>query len=195
MKKSVLMISMFLVLGLLFVGCGASSTATTRVAADTRADLSGRWNDTDSRLVAEQMVSDLLASGWLPNFVDENGSKPRVIVGKVRLKDSMEHIKTSGFIKDIERELVNSGKVSFVASAGERDIVRDERMDQQSFASEESAKRLANEAAADFMLGGSITMYVDAVDGTQTRFYQIDLELINVNPMKRPGWAAKRLKR
>ncbi len=195
MKKSVLMISMFLVLGLLFVGCGASSTATTRVAADTQTDLSGRWNDTDSRLVAEQMVSDLLASGWLPNFVDENGSKPRVIVGKVRLKDSMEHIKTSGFIKDIERELVNSGKVSFVASAGERDIVRDERMDQQSFASEESAKRLANEAAADFMLGGSITMYVDAVDGTQAKFYQIDLELINIESNEKAWLGSKEIKK
>jgi len=195
MNGKTIVISMLLAFSLIAAGCGASSTATTRVAADTQTDLSGRWNDTDSRLVAEQMVSDLLSAGWLPNFVDENGAKPRVIVGKVRLKDSMEHIKTSGFIKDIERELVNSGRVSFVASASERDIVRDERMDQQSFASEESAKRLANEAAADYMLSGSITMYVDAVGGKQAKFYQIDMELINIESNEKVWLGSKEIKK
>jgi hypothetical protein len=40
-------------------GCGAE-TRVTRVDAGVVTDLSGRWNDTDSRMVAESMVKDAL---------------------------------------------------------------------------------------------------------------------------------------
>lgn len=194
MRKYVITFILSALLLVSLTGCGAT-TSTARVASDTQTDLSGRWNDTDSKLVAEAMISDLLNGGWITRFVDENDTKPRVVVGKVRLKDSMEHIKTSGFTNDIERELVNSGRVSFVANSEDRENVRDERMDQQSYSSEETAKRLANEAAADFMLNGSITMYVDAVDGTQAKFYQIDMELINIETNEKVWLGSKEIKK
>ena len=46
---------------LLVVGCG---TKVTRIDADETVDLSGAWNDTDSRLVAEEMIADALAHPW-----------------------------------------------------------------------------------------------------------------------------------
>ena len=44
---------------IVFSGC-SSSKQVTRVAADTTIDLSGRWNDTDSRMVAEGIIGDCL---------------------------------------------------------------------------------------------------------------------------------------
>jgi hypothetical protein len=81
---------------------------------------------------------------------------------------------------DFERELINSGQVKFVASRMQRDEVRDERMDQQTYASEETAKRMAQETGADFMLQGSIKSINDRIEGEEIRFYQTDLELINI---------------
>ncbi len=185
------------VLGALLVvlsGCGPSK-AVTRMSADTQTDLSGRWNDTDSKLVAEGMISDVISRSWREDFIAENGKKPRLIVGTVRLKDATEHIRTNGFIKDMERELINSGKIKFVASSQERKEVRSERLDQQSHASEETAKRLANEKAADFMLKGSITMYVDAVDNQKVKFYQIDLELIDLESNEKVWMGTKKIKK
>lgn len=169
-----------LILTLAFVaGCG-SSVSVQRTAADTQTDLSGYWNDTDSRLVAEEMVRDMTSRPWLSNFISENGVAPKVIVGRIRLRDASEHIRTNAFVKDIERELINSGKVQFVASSEEREEIRDERMDQQQYASEETAKRVAQEHAADYMLQGYITMFVDQAGGEQAKYYQVDLELIDV---------------
>lgn len=175
-------------------GCGGSKSVT-RMAADTQTDLSGRWNDTDSKLVAGSMINDVLSRAWRDNFIAETGNKPRLIVGTVRLKDATEHIKTNGFIKDMERELINSGMVRFVASSEERKEIRSERLDQQSHASMETAKRLANEKAADFMLKGSITMYVDAVDGEQIKFYQTDLELIDLESNEKVWMGSKKIKK
>jgi hypothetical protein len=174
--------------------CATSSRTVQRTSADTTTDLSGRWNDTDSRLVAEEMIGDLMNSAWLSNFSQEEGREPVVIVGRVRNLSS-EHIDTTPFIKDIERELVNSGRVTFVASADERAAVRDERMDQQTEASPETIKRLGEETGADFMLRGSITSQTDAVEGQRAVLYQVDLELINIETNEKAWINTKKIKK
>jgi len=178
---------------LLISGCGPSREVS-RIAADEQTDLSGRWNDTDSRLVAEQMVSSLTSRPWLTDYVAANNKKPTIIVGTIRNLSS-EHIQTDIFVKDIERELVNSGKVTFVASKQEREEVREERLDQQVQATEESAKKLAAELGADFMLKGSIKDQVDRVDGIETKFYQVDMELINVETNEKAWIDTKKIKK
>lgn len=185
----------FILLISLFVtfGCG-QSTKVTRIATDQVVDLSGRWNDTDSRLTAEQMINGLLDRPWDDEFQAQNGRKPAVIVGTIRNLSS-EHIETEIFIKDIERELVNSGRVKFVASKEERKEIRDERLDQQSYATEETAKSIANETGADFMLKGSIKSQTDAVDGQQVKFYQVDLELINLENNEKVWIDSKKIKK
>jgi penicillin-binding protein activator len=158
---------------------GCASTKVTRTSSDEVIDLSGRWNDTDSRLTAEAIVSDCLSRPWIDDSIAENGEKPVVIVGTVRNKSS-EHIEVLTFVKDIERELINSGRVRFVASKVEREEVREERDDQQSNSTEETANALAAETGADFMLQGVITSITDAVEGKKAIKYQVSMELINL---------------
>jgi uncharacterized protein (TIGR02722 family) len=162
---------------LLIVGC-SSTKQVKRIAVDENIDLSGRWNDVDSRLVSEEMVKDVVAQNWLMNFVSEKSIKPVVTVGTIRNLTS-EHIQTETFIKDIQRELINSGKVRFVAGKDERAEIRQERLEQQSYASEETVKRLAEEIGADFVLQGSIKSITDAANGQRVVFYQVNLQLVN----------------
>jgi PBP1b-binding outer membrane lipoprotein LpoB len=98
---------------LLVAGCG---TKVTRIDVDETVDLSGAWNDTDSRLVAEEMIADALSHPWTSNFAGQRGRAPAVIVGTVR-NFSHEHINMNTFVADMERALVNSGRVEFVAPA------------------------------------------------------------------------------
>ena len=68
----------------------------------------------------------------------------------------------------------------FVASSSERGEIRTERQEQQEWASEDTAKRLANEYGADFMLIGSIKTNVDSIQGKKTRTYYVYAELIDI---------------
>ncbi len=174
-------------------GCGPSKTVT-RVEPDTMVDLSGDWNDTDSRLVAEEMISDVLLHPWLGEFKDENKRTPDVIVGTVKNRTA-EHIATVAFIKNLERELINSGRVGFVASKEERQEVREERGDQQEFASDESLKKFQQEAGADFMLRGDITSIIDQEGGERVKYYQVNLELINIETNRKVWIGEKRIKK
>lgn len=165
-----------LALAALLAGCAS----VNRVDPNTVTDLSGNWNDTDSRLVAEQMITDCLSRPWLQQAKAAKGGKlPVVIVGTIKNR-SNEHIAVTTFTKDLERELINDGSVSFVASKEERTDVRDEREDQQQNSSAETMARMRNETGADFMLIGNIDEIEDSKGGTDAKTYQVNLELVNM---------------
>lgn len=176
------------------LGLSACKKQVTRVAADEVTDLSGQWNDTDSRLVSREMVEDVLSQRWLTRYRNQNNKAPTVIVGRIR-NLSHEHINTRTFIADIERALINSGEVDFVASADERGDVRKERMDQDLNASAETRKAAGQETGADYMLKGSINSIVDAIEGEQARFYQVDLNLIDLESNRKVWVGQKKIKK
>ncbi len=184
----------FVILILFAAAMTGCATKVNRVAVDEVIDLSGRWNDTDSRLVAEQMIQEVFAHSWADDYFARAGKKPVVIVGTIRNMSS-EHLETGVFAKDIERELVNSGKVKFVANAYERTEIRQERLEQQQFATEETAKRLAAETGADYMLKGSIKTQMDTEGRKQVKFYQTDLELIHIESNEKVWIGTKKIKK
>ncbi len=184
-----------MLLGLFLLnGCGGSGKTVTRVEADSTIDLSGDWNDTDSRLVAQEMIKDVLDRPWLTNYQTSKGKEPDVIVGTVRNRTS-EHIQTITFIKNLERELLNSGKISFVANKEERQEIRDERADQQENASPESMKKFQQETGADFMLRGDIASIIDQEGGDKVKYYQVNLELVNIETNKKVWSGEKKIKK
>ena len=168
------------VLLLVLTGCESTrSVSVDRIDASTAIDLSGYWNDTDIRIVAETLVKDCVNAPAIENYIRNNRMLPVVIVGSFK-NDTDEHIDTSIIVKKFETALINSGKVDFVASSSERQEIREERLEQQEWASEETAKRLANEYGADFMLIGSVKTSVDMVDNKTVRTYFVYSELIDI---------------
>lgn len=164
---------------ILFVAIIASSCShkVERVSPDEAIDLSGRWNDTDSKMVAEAMVDQILSGAWIDNFAKANdGAKPVVVVGLVSNK-SHEHINSTTFIKDVERSFINSGRVRLVQAADKREQLRSERAAQQEFASSATAKKWGKELGADFMLNGDINSIVDTYKKERVNYYQTNLEL------------------
>ncbi len=175
------------------VGC-ATGPQVARVEAGTVTDISGRWNDTDSRLVAEEMVKDALGRPWLEKFTKGSGKPPTVIVGTV-VNRSTEHINVQTFIKDLERELINSGQVEFVAAKGEREEIREERKEQALHSTEETQKGPGKETGADYMLKGVLNSIPDEAGGIKAIFYQVDLELFDMANNKKVWGGQKKIKK
>ena len=178
--------------GLILAGC--ASVTVDRMDVDEAVDLSGRWNDTDSRLVSEEMISDVLSRPWIDRYRAGKSKDPVVIVGSVRNR-SDEHINTQTFVKDLERALINAGEVEFVASSGQRGEVREERKDQAANASEATAKAEGEELGADFMLQGSINTISDRVEGKEVKYYQVNLELIDIQSQRKAWIGEKKIKK
>jgi penicillin-binding protein activator len=169
----------WLVLGILILTLTACSTTATRVPVEAPADLGGRWNDTDSRLTADALIKDALDHPWSQRFTKVAGRKPVVVVGTV-LNRTHEHFDTQTFVKDLERALAQSRQVQLVADAGQRQDLRQERLDQAQHARADAVKPTGQESGADFMLQGTINSLVDELDSTRAVFYQVDLELLDI---------------
>jgi len=175
------------------VGCGAE-TKVTRVDAGVVTDLSGRWNDTDSRMVAESMVKEALEYPWLSNFSQTKRRQPVVVVGTV-LNNSHEHINVQTFVTDLERELTNSQKITFVAGKSEREEVRTERKEQAMYAKEDTQKAPGKEIGADYMMKGTIATILDEADGTKAMFYQVDLQMVDLESNAKVWFGQKKIKK
>lgn len=168
---------LLLVLGTTVFSC---SRKVTRVDIDEQIDLSGKWNDTDSKLTSEKLTKQMTSEQWLADFLQAHeGNKPVMIVGFVKNK-SHEHIEAETFIKDIERNLILDQKVRIVQGGEKREQLRLERADQQDNSSVSTMKKWGLEVGADFMLQGDINSIVDQIDKKRVVLYQINLELTNI---------------
>lgn len=163
---------------LVTTACAVRSVQRIDTASTT--DLSGRWNDADSRMVADALIDQSLGDSWLRQYARaNNGEAPPIIVGEFRNR-TYEHIPIGTFVRDLENALVSSSDVRVVASRQERVEVREERVDQQQNAAPETRARLARELGARYMLQGDVQAIEDREGRNRVRFYQIDATLIDL---------------
>jgi uncharacterized protein (TIGR02722 family) len=182
--------------GILLVSLiGCSTTKVERVDVDKKIDLSGNWNDYDATITSQEMIQDCLDKPWLHEFVKNNGRNPTIIVGHVANR-TYEHINTQVVTKNVEQELLNSGKVVFVASSEERQDIRAEREDQkQGFTDPATIAQVGKERGADYMMIGSVNSIKDEVKGKAAIYYQVNLELIDLSTNTKVWLGQKEIKK
>lgn len=188
LKPAILFIA---ILGLGITGC--ESTKVSRVDASEEVALTDKWNATDSRLVSEEMIDDMLSFPWIERWTQANADRarqPTVLVMGIRNK-SHEHISVDTFVNDLRRAMIRSGKVDFVAGGGTRDALREERKEQEFNATAATAAKLAAEHGANFALTGSINSFVDQLDGKRVTSYQVDLTLTDIQT-NREVWSGQK---
>ena len=161
---------------LIFASC---SHKVTRIEPSETPDINGSWNNTDSRITAEEMINQSLTGTWLTDHLQAKGKKPVVIVGMVTNK-SHEHIEAETFMNDLERSFLSTQKVGLVQSGKKREELRGEKADQQTNSSVSTMKKFGLENGADYILQGSINSIVDSYKRKKTVTYQINLELTNI---------------
>ena len=193
-SKSIL--ATVLVLGtVVFVnGCG-KNVEVARLDSGKEIALTDKWNDEDSRLVAEEMINDMLSYPWISQFNQRfPGKEPLVTVQRVRNK-SHEHIAVDTFVNDIKRAVIRSGKAGFIATLEERQDTRAELADQDMNASADTRMEMGEEDGANFALSGTINSIVDQLDNQRVTYYQVDLKLINLQTAREVWNGSKKIKK
>ena len=191
MKKGLALVALSIIGVFTIVSC---SRRVTRIATNEQIDISGRWNDTDARLSAEALSSQIVMGDWINEYQAQTGKKPTVIVGLVRNK-SHEHIDAELFTVEVEKALVKYQKAKVVQGGEMRNELRAERADQQTNSSVSTMKKFGLELGADFMLQGTINSVVDALKKQKVVYYQVDLMLTNIQTNEKVWYGDKKIKK
>jgi uncharacterized protein (TIGR02722 family) len=186
------LLSLFLAFSLVFSAC--QTRKVSRIDPSAQIDLSGRWNDTDSRKVADQMIFDLFQSQKFKDYAQQLGRKPVIVVGLIRNKTS-EHIDADNYVKKFEAVIHNSNIADIVESDEFRDKLRVERSQQQDFADVATAKQFGKELGADVMLFGEMTSEVDSYNKKSVVNYVTTLFLTDVETSKRIWYGQNEIKK
>jgi penicillin-binding protein activator len=177
---------------LFFISC--QTRTVTRINPDAQIDLSGRWNDSDSRAVADQMVQQLLSSEKFKEYTKENEKKPSIIVGLIKNKTS-EHIDAANYVKKFEMAIYNSNVAELVESEEFRDKLRLERAQQQDFAEPSTVSKWGKEIGADLMLFGEMTSETDTYNNKRVVNYITTLFLTDIETNKRVWYGQQEIKK
>ena len=176
---------------LLLTSC---SRSVTRIEPSQAMDLSGRWNDTDSRMIADKMIANLLSSEKYKEYAKQLGKKPTMIVGIVRNKTS-EHIDADNYIKKLELSIFNSGVAELVESDSFRDKLREERVQQADFADPATMAKWGMEAGANLMLFVEMTSETDVYQKRRVVNYVTTLFLTDMETNKRVWYGQEEIKK
>ena len=82
-----------------------------------------------------------------------------------------------------------------VQAGAMREEIRAERADQQNYSSASSMKSFGLEQGADFMLQGTINSIVDQYKKDKAIYYQVDLELTNLETNEKVWIGDKKIKK
>lgn len=172
----------------------ACQRSITRISPETQIDLSGRWNDSDSRMVAEKMINELFSSERFKEYAAEKGEKPTLVVGLIKNKTS-EHVDAANYIKKFELAIFNANVASLVESDEFRDKLRQERAEQQDFADPATMAKWGKEIGADLMLFGEMTSETDTYNKKRVVNYITTLFLTDIETNKRVWYGQHEIKK
>ena len=171
MKKSVF--------AFFFVLCVMAGAFAKQVKRGGAGDLTPYLNETDCRVISKDIVDQVLKNPRIERFEDKNGRPPVVTIGKIK-DETGEFFDTQIIANSLKTAVLNSGVLEFMANSDVRNQMRDEVISQQDHSSEDLAKALDEEDAADYMLTGSVKLMVQNNGKKQERTYIVNIELADL---------------
>lgn len=176
-------------------GCSSGNWNVRRTDPTASTEVDYRFNDEDARQILAAMTADALSRPWVDRFRGQYGRDPIIYLGTIK-NNTQDYINTALYTDNVQRELLNSGRVRVKAERDARQELRDERLDTK-YNDPETVKAVAKELNSDFALVGSINDNKQrSVDGrTVVNYYQATMELINVETAEKVWIQTKELKK
>lgn len=159
---------------LIMSGCGwfKAKAGQNPQPLQTSVSVGNLWSIEDNRTVAALFINEALNAGWFQNFSEQYQRKPVLMVRSV-VNMTTEPLPVDGFVKDLSRELLKSGKVRLVTVR--EDQTEDGNMD------------VAGGSGAEFAFKGLIELTGNTDKGARSKLYRAELILVELKTGE-PVW-------
>ena len=172
-KQSIIAFNIIISIMIFIIGCSPTSKTEKDQIIPAKIIV---WDEIDSEIIADSLISISLQSDWNKNFSKKR--KPIIVVGKI-VSTSDEIIDVSLLAKDIERSLINSGKVTFIADKQKREDIRNDRKNKDDFTDEKKFIKYLKSLKSDFFISGNFNSIVDSTSIPVEKRYTLNAEIIS----------------
>lgn len=163
-----------------------SSVFSAKVKRGGDSNMTRYLNESDARIVCKDIVEQVITSPRISKFEEKNGRPAVVTIGKIK-DETGEFFDTQVISNSLKTAILNSGVLEFMANKDIRSSLRNEVVSQMDHASEDKAKALDEEDAADYMLVGSIKLMIQQDEKKQERTYIVNIELADLQSHRTVG--------
>lgn len=127
------------------------------------------WTAADFRSAAQALVEQLLTGTWLADFNAIHNRKPVLMIRSVQ-NISDDHIPAENLGRELSRELLRSGRVSFVA-------LREDRPQNPEL---DPAQTMVEATGADFAIKGVISPTGAQGENLRSKLYLVEVSLVDL---------------
>ncbi len=138
--------------------------------------LDDKFNETDMRMIADQMVQSMVGSA-----VVQEAKRPPVVLITLCKNRTDEHIDMTSMTDKIRTAVLKSGRFRFTAKEN-RNELQDEMAYQNAsgFVDPATARQQGKQVGADYFLTGEISDRVQEVGDKKYVYYKATFNLVNI---------------
>jgi uncharacterized protein (TIGR02722 family) len=165
-------------LALAALGLGCSGPVTSYGNAQATETVNADFGSTDLQMIADKMVSSLMASNRLQPDPADPGNPPLVSVTRLR-NETSEHIDTKSITDKIRTALIKSGKVRFSGLEMQGELADQYKL-QGIMADSATQKAAGKQIGSKYILNGSISSIVKQTGSKKDVYYKITLQATDI---------------
>lgn len=175
MKTRFSLVLLIIIISLL-AGCGP----TIRYEIKDEETVTGSdWSAKDLKDVSEYMTASINKSVYIMNL-QKNSEKPRWMLAKDLKNETDEHVNTRTIMEKIRTRLINEGVANFVDDQAIEDILNQLKLQQSGLFDNKTAAQVGKLVGAKLILRGTISSIRKKSDRQDIIYYNITLQLVNI---------------
>ncbi len=156
---------------------GCAATIKTSIP-DSETVTGSDWSAKDLKDVSEYMVGSIGSAAFISKAGPADAQ--RWMLARDLKNDTDEHVNTRTIMEKIRTRLINSGKAVFVDDQAISDILNELKLQHSGLYDNASAARVGKLVGAKKLLRGTISSIRKRSDRTDIIYYNITLQIVNI---------------
>jgi len=175
MKARLNLVLLVLIISLL-AGCGPTISHEIR---DEETVTGSDWSAKDLKDVGEYMTASVKQSAFISSQ-QYKSERPRWMMAKDLKNETDEHVNTRTIMEKIRTKLINEGFATFVDDQAIEDILNQLQLQQSGLFDDKTVTKIGKLVGARLILRGTISSIRKRTDRRDIIYYNITLQLVNI---------------
>jgi uncharacterized protein (TIGR02722 family) len=172
----------YLVVGLILVGCGSfkAERVDSKTSDEKALKITDQWIQADTEQVIKDVMKEMKEHNGLRRFMTENGKQPKLFIGEVQNLSSESYFPINDVNDELLNEISKAGDFVLIDAAAREAILKEITYQNDGMVDPKTAKKVGKQTGADLMIFGNVYMKPESRDGKTIKQYALNLRITDI---------------